>query len=230
MNPFIHGPITHVKKKKFYAVKIGNEPGIYTTWEECESQVKGYSGAKFKSFFSEEEAISYLNEEMVNPIPIVPDIPYAYVDGSISVKNGLYGCGGYLDHNGNIYILEECGDDPELMKMKNISGEILGAVLAVETAEQLGIDELLIYHDFLGISEWALGNWKTSNIYTEDYNRFMNSDERKVKLYFQHVKGHTGVQGNDIADIIAKHSVGARLSRRQQEIYDDISSRACEFN
>jgi len=36
--------------EKFYAVKIGKKPGIYTSWEECQKQVKGYSGSQFKSF------------------------------------------------------------------------------------------------------------------------------------------------------------------------------------
>lgn len=228
MNPFTNGDVGIKKKNKYYAVKNGRKAGIYNSLSECEAQVKGFSGAKFKSFFGMREAEEYLNSEEIDNIITIttPDIPYAYIDGSISTKNGLYGCGGYLVYEDNTYILEESGNDPNLMKMKNISGEILGAVLTVEAAEELGVEELLIYHDFLGISEWALGKWKTSNEYTTDYYRFMNSVDRKVKLHFQHVKGHTGIQGNDIADIIAKHSVGVRLNKRQQEIYDDIISRA----
>ena len=40
------------KKQKYYVVWQGHRPGIYTTWEECERQVKGVVGAKFKSFES----------------------------------------------------------------------------------------------------------------------------------------------------------------------------------
>lgn len=46
---------------KFYAVKVGRSPGIYTTWAECSSQVNGYSGSQFKSFKSLSEATNYLN-------------------------------------------------------------------------------------------------------------------------------------------------------------------------
>ncbi len=42
---------------KFYVVWVGRQKGIYATWSECEKQVKGFSGAKFKSFKSREEAI-----------------------------------------------------------------------------------------------------------------------------------------------------------------------------
>jgi len=34
----------------YYAVHNGRIPGIYKTWDECQSQVKGFSTAKFKKF------------------------------------------------------------------------------------------------------------------------------------------------------------------------------------
>lgn len=40
------------KKEKFYVVWEGNRPGIYTSWNDCKAAVKGYSGAKYKSFES----------------------------------------------------------------------------------------------------------------------------------------------------------------------------------
>lgn len=46
--------------KKFYAVQKGKVPGVYQTWEECKAQVHGYSGAVYKSFSTEEEAMRYV--------------------------------------------------------------------------------------------------------------------------------------------------------------------------
>ncbi|MFV0390411.1 MAG: viroplasmin family protein [Paludibacteraceae bacterium] len=43
-------------KPKFYVVWEGNEPGIYTSWKECEKQTKGFPEAKFKSFETMREA------------------------------------------------------------------------------------------------------------------------------------------------------------------------------
>lgn len=37
-------------KKKFYVIWVGHQPGIYTTWEEAQAQIKGFKGALFKSF------------------------------------------------------------------------------------------------------------------------------------------------------------------------------------
>ena len=40
------------KKQKYYVVWRGKQPGVYTDWGECEEQIKGFNGAKFKSFDS----------------------------------------------------------------------------------------------------------------------------------------------------------------------------------
>lgn len=37
-------------KEKYYVVWRGAEPGIYPTWAECERQVKGVQGARYKAF------------------------------------------------------------------------------------------------------------------------------------------------------------------------------------
>lgn len=37
-------------KQKFYTVWVGKKPGVYSSWVECERQVKGVVGAKFKSY------------------------------------------------------------------------------------------------------------------------------------------------------------------------------------
>jgi ribonuclease HI len=43
-------------KRKYYVVWKGRKPGVYTTWSECEAQVKGYAGAEYKSFANREMA------------------------------------------------------------------------------------------------------------------------------------------------------------------------------
>ena len=46
--------------KKYYAVRVGHNPGIYVTWSDCEVQVKGFPGAQYKSFLTEAEAKAYM--------------------------------------------------------------------------------------------------------------------------------------------------------------------------
>lgn len=44
------------KKAAYYVVWSGKTPGIFDTWEDCEAQVKGVQGAKYKGFASRTEA------------------------------------------------------------------------------------------------------------------------------------------------------------------------------
>lgn len=45
-----------MRKQKFYVVWKGRKPGIYTAWDDCEVQVKGFEGAQYKAFESREAA------------------------------------------------------------------------------------------------------------------------------------------------------------------------------
>ena len=47
-------------KTKYYAVAVGHQLGIFNSWCECEAQVKGFKGAKFKSFASKAEAENFV--------------------------------------------------------------------------------------------------------------------------------------------------------------------------
>ena len=52
--------------KKYYAVRVGRNVGIYTTWADCEAQVKGSSGAQYKSFPTKEEAEDFVGHQTVS--------------------------------------------------------------------------------------------------------------------------------------------------------------------
>ncbi|KAL2863794.1 RNA-DNA hybrid ribonuclease [Aspergillus lucknowensis] len=45
---------------KYYAVKVGYQPGVYYEWKECLAQVTGFKGAVFQGFPSLEEANAFL--------------------------------------------------------------------------------------------------------------------------------------------------------------------------
>ena len=45
-------------KGKFYVVWKGRQTGIFTSWAECEKQVKGFVAAEYKAFGSLSEAES----------------------------------------------------------------------------------------------------------------------------------------------------------------------------
>ncbi|XP_023680590.1 ribonuclease H1 isoform X1 [Paramormyrops kingsleyae] len=57
---FCTGIVEMGKKKYYYAVRKGDHPGVYSTWEECESQVKKFPSAVYKKFASEEDAWAFV--------------------------------------------------------------------------------------------------------------------------------------------------------------------------
>jgi viroplasmin and RNaseH domain-containing protein len=52
-------------RMSYYAVAKGKQPGIFKTWSECESQVKGFSGAVYKKFKTETEAQTLSGRKLV---------------------------------------------------------------------------------------------------------------------------------------------------------------------
>ncbi|XP_037778059.1 ribonuclease H1-like [Penaeus monodon] len=46
----------------FYAVAKGKKPGVYATWPECQAQVTGFLGARYKKFATMTEAEEFIRE------------------------------------------------------------------------------------------------------------------------------------------------------------------------
>ena len=50
------------KKNKYYVVWIGKKTGVFDSWKDCEESVKGFEGAKYKSFETLEQAQKAFND------------------------------------------------------------------------------------------------------------------------------------------------------------------------
>lgn len=200
---------------KFYAVKNGRETGIFKSWEETEKLVKGYPEAKYKSFKTRAEAEQYLNDEPATAALTTattlqePKGDYAYVDGSFNPDTNTYGYGGFLSVGDTKYPIQGAGNDSGMAAMRNVAGEIEGALCAARMASELGLRRLTILYDYKGIEEWVTGGWSCKKEQTAKYRDQMRDIiANGLAIRFVKVAAHSGIVGNEFADNLAKNAVG----------------------
>lgn len=193
---------------KYYAVKVGKNPGIYMTWDECKEQVNKYPKAEFKSFTTMEEAHAFMENKTVEVEIDSKDTAVAYVDGSFNVDTMVYGYGVVMMYHGREEYYKGSGNEENMSAMRNVAGEILGATYAMKYAYDHDIKNLVIYHDYEGIARWCLGEWKTNKLETQTYKNKYQEYSKKVNISFIKVKGHSGDKYNDLADALAKEAAG----------------------
>ena len=56
------------KKKKYYVVWQGHDTGVFESWTDCQLQIKGYPGARYKSFKTKAEAEAAYHGEITEYI------------------------------------------------------------------------------------------------------------------------------------------------------------------
>jgi len=212
------------EENKFYAVRIGRIPGVYSKFTDCRHQTDGVANADYKIFYSFEEAAEYVKNGQAQKavsaskknetakketVESERKEAYAYVDGSYNQYTKTYGYGGFLVADSK-HILKGCGKDPEMATMRNVAGELLGASVAIQMALKLGVKVLTIYYDYAGIEAWPTGKWQANKKGTIAYRDYCIRCQTKhgLKIKFKKVKGHSGIEGNEEADILAKQAVG----------------------
>lgn len=198
-----------MSKKKFYAVRKGKEIGIYKTWDECKSQVNGFSGAEYKSFPTEEEAENYVYGTNTVNIKNPENTVEAYVDGSYEHSIREYGSGVVILKSNEVEkVYSIKGNDESLVSMRNVAGEIEASKIAMNYCIENKIKNLILYFDYEGIEKWCIGAWKTNKEGTIAYKKFYDSIKGQLNVTFVKVKAHSGNKYNEEADKLAKQAIG----------------------
>jgi ribonuclease HI len=150
-------------KKKYYVVWSGIQPGIYTSWEECQLQITGVKQALYKAFDNLEEAQrayaspphEYIGaakkEKKVGCTQAAP-----IIQNALAVDAACSGNPGIMEYRG-VYIAtgEEVFHFGPMFGTNNI-GEFLAIVHGLALLKQKNLD-LPIYSDSYNALLWVKG-------------------------------------------------------------------------
>ena len=214
-------------KKKIYAVRKGHKTGLFNTWAECQKATAGYSGAEFKSFTDKEEAIACLemktvktvsgdkDKEAAGIVEVPENMVIAYVDGSFEKSIGRYAFGCViLTPDGQEIRRSGSGSDPAGVAIRNVAGEMLGAMNAVKWARENDYPAVEIRYDYEGVEKWVTGVWRAKTPLTSKYAAHMQEAGNKIRISFCKIAAHTGNHYNEEADQLAKSA----LLRTDEEV------------
>ncbi len=178
--------------KKVYAVKVGRQTGLFNTWAECEAQVKGFMGAKFKGFMTAQEAMAWLagTETPARPVPqslfgaeagggrknavepqqsaFVGEADYIiYTDGScLRNPDGPGGWAAVLTHQATGEVQELSGGDPSTTNNRMELTAALMALSAVPEGAKIALytDSQYMKNGFTRhwLEGWKKKGWKTA--------------------------------------------------------------------
>ena len=202
---------------KYYAVKVGKSTGVFDNWPDCQEAVKGFSGAVYKSFSTFEEAEAFMDGldiyyEMVKT-DVDQGFAVAFCDGSYDEKSGRYSYGVLvIDKDLNEH--EICGSAKNIkyVSSRNIIGEVLGAINAMDWALSNGYQNLKIYHDYEGLNKWLSGEWAAKSDVAKMFVSVYNAKYADlVNTTFEKVKGHSNNKYNDKADELAKSALNNNI-------------------
>ena len=152
-------------KKKYYVVWNGIRPGIYSSWEECQAQIKGIKQALYRAFDTLAEAErayasspgEYIGHKAKGDVKKTPaTLPASIIKYALAVDAACSGNPGMMEYRG-VYIAtgEEIFHFGPMFGTNNI-GEFLAIVHGLALLKQKGID-MPIYSDSYNALLWIKG-------------------------------------------------------------------------
>ena len=176
------------KKKAYYVVWRGRKPGVYETWEECEQQVKGFEGARYKGFASRAEAEGAMEPSVVSSQKSVvssqqsvvssqPILPALAVDAACSGNPGVMEFRGVIADTGT----EVFHRGPFVCGTNNI-GEFLAIVLGLAWLKQNNLPWVL-YSDSRTALAWLRKGHADTKIEWNASNQDLFMMVRKAEMW-----------------------------------------------
>ena len=202
-----------MKRMTVYAVKKGYKTGVFDKWSDCQAVINGFPNAEFKKFATREEAEAFLENRDVWIEKVAKDNSKGYLvaftDGSYdsSLKRYSYGVK-FIRPDGGEDEICGYGSNHQYIDSNNIVGEVFGVIYALDWAISKEFDKIKIYHDFEGLSKWALGEWKVNSETAKMYKSLYESKFKDfLEVTFEKVPSHSNIIYNEMADQLAKSAL-----------------------
>lgn len=195
--------------KKLYAIAYGEDPKtkkpvnniVVNTWEECQKYIKGIRSAKYKSFTDPKKVEEYFkinskSTKLTNDnIPDLNKGIFAFVDGSYNNELNKVGGGAVLLINGVIHMCTSIDLDTlgisNFKQLNQTGGELVGAIVAVNTIRKSKYNSLTIVHDYEGVASHGLGTWKRESDFAEKYYQIVQDAIKESNdIRFVQVNSH----------------------------------------
>lgn len=182
---------------------------------------------------SELEVVDYVAEngisgtitvaETIDPfkLPLIGTV-FA-VDGSFNTKTSVYGSG-IIQYDKDLNIVKKMrvsGEKPEFAQSRNIAGETVALATAIDLATKQNLSEITVICDYEGDFRWLApksvivnnvacwGNKKSTPIAAYHAKVMDYAKEHGIdNIHFVWVRGHEGVQSNELVDKLAKQACG----------------------
>lgn len=198
---------------KFYAVRKGRQPGVYTTWPACEKQVKGFPEASYKAFPTKAQALAFVGDSLFDATVLPPaetlpttDAIHIWVDGSClpNSKGRLLFGWAYVILDNKRELHRASGHDvpAEARRHRNVAGEIQAVLQALAWCRAHDIAAATIYFDYQGLASWVEGTWKTRTAFTQAYAEQVRA--LGMPLTWHKVQAHSGEPYNELVDQLAR--------------------------
>ncbi|GMS83458.1 hypothetical protein PENTCL1PPCAC_5633, partial [Pristionchus entomophagus] len=161
------------------------------------------------------------------------DAPVVYTDGACS-KNGRSNAkAGWGVWWGDGHADNDCGAVSG--EQTNNRAEMLAVIKAIQTARNRGMLKLIVRTDSQllinsmdkWIVKWKNNGWKNANgkdVKNQDLLQILDMQLEVFPVHFEHVPGHAGVHGNEMADQLARHAAAEAIHNESRQRAVEMSS------
>lgn len=224
---------------KAYVVWTGHQRGVFETWAECQKATAGFPGAKYKSFPTLEEAKAAYNPQRPpavkkTPTPASKTAPQFEVFRRAQFPVQIFSDGACNPNPGpgaSAVVVLSQGQVLETWlggfsdSSTNNTAELRALEQALRLAQQFAEEGLQVeilsdsQYSLRSVFTWGPGwesrGWKKKDGEIANLELIQAcyglSQELSPLVQVTHVEGHSGIQGNELADQAAQEALSRKV-------------------